>query len=185
MVYRCLIKTGLVTVKLATAEPCASGLTHLVLPLSASIPTVNRMRIVKGDGMCLLPDCQSCCSIFIIMGQVEELWFPSWLELWLGRVASSNDNLSWFQFGHGGSSSGSTSDYRSRGRGFDSCWELGFFSLFCFSSFNQLRILNQVPSGGATLLILQKFPQKMKACLCSLRQSKLNTHLMSEKTHWS
>ena len=134
MVYRCLIKPGLVTVKLATAESCARDLIYLVLELSASTPTVNRMTIVKGEGMCLQLDCKSCCFNFIIMGQVEELWFPSWLELWLGRVASSNDNLSWFQFGHGGSSSGSTSDYGLTGPEFDFDWELGFWCSFSYLS---------------------------------------------------
>ena len=57
--------------------------------------------------------------------------------------------------GLGGSSSGSTLDYRLRGPGFDSrrC-ELGFFSLFSFSCFNQWCVLNQVSRGGATLLFL-------------------------------
>ena len=61
--------------------------------------------------------------------------------------------------GRGGSSSGSTSDNGSRGPGFDSHWELGFFSLFSFSfsSVNQWSVLNQFPWGGATLLILKKF----------------------------
>ena len=36
--------------------------------------------------------------------------------------------------GRGGSSSGSTLDNESRGPGFDSCWELGFFSLSSLSS---------------------------------------------------
>ena len=39
----------------------------------------------------------------------------------------------------GGSSSGSTSDYGSRGSEFDSHWELGFFSLL-FSSLSYLSI---------------------------------------------
>ena len=61
--------------------------------------------------------------------------------------------------GRGGSSSGSTSDYGLRGPGFNSHWELGFFSrlfLFSFSSVNQWCVLNQVPRGGATLLLLPK-----------------------------
>ena len=52
--------------------------------------------------------------------------------------------------GRGGSSSGSTSDYVSRGPGFDSRWELGFF---LYSLSYQKCVLNQVFRGGATLLI--------------------------------
>ena len=51
--------------------------------------------------------------------------------------------------GRGGSSSGSTSDYGSRGHGFKSCCELGFFSSPSYHKY----VLNQVPHGGATLLI--------------------------------
>ena len=56
--------------------------------------------------------------------------------------------------GSGGSSSGSTSDYGTRGPGFDSRQELGFF-LFSFLSLNQWRVLNQVPHEGETQLIFQ------------------------------
>ena len=43
--------------------------------------------------------------------------------------------------GRGGSLSDSTSDYGSSGPGFDSNWELGFFScLFLFSFFSRLSI---------------------------------------------
>ena len=55
-----------------------------------------------------------------------------------------------------GSSSGGASHNGSRGLGFDSCcsWELGFFFfLFPFLCFNQWYALNQVPCGGATLLV--------------------------------
>ena len=39
-----------------------------------------------------------------------------------------------------------------RGLGFDSCWEVGFF-LFPSLSY-QKCVLNKVPRGGATLLIV-------------------------------
>ena len=42
----------------------------------------------------------------------------------------------------------------SRGPGFNSRWELGFFP-YTFLSLNQWCALNQVPHGGATLLIFQ------------------------------
>ena len=69
-------------------------------------------------------------------------------------------------YGRGGSSSGSTSDNGLRGPGFDSHWELGFFSLllsfflFSFSTVMQRCVLRQVPRGGATLLFLLRFPKK-------------------------
>ena len=89
----------------------------------------------------------------------------------LGQATAKTEKLcpDWFiqleSKGRGGSSSGSASDYGSRGPGFDSrChWELGFFLsllfLFSFLSFNQWCILDQVPRGGATLLIFN-FPRK-------------------------
>ena len=79
--------------------------------------------------------------------------------------------------GCAGSSSGSTSDLRSRGPEFDSHWEWAF-SLF--SSINQRCVLKQVPCGGAALLIFN-FPTKMKAYLCSLSQSKLTMCWMNKK----
>ena len=42
----------------------------------------------------------------------------------------------------------------SRGPGFNSRWELGFF-LFSFLSLNQWCAFNQVPHGGASLLIFK------------------------------
>ena len=53
------------------------------------------------------------------------------------------------KLGRGGSSSGSTSVYGLRGPGFNSRWELGFFS----SLFYQKCVLNQVLRRDATLLI--------------------------------
>ena len=47
------------------------------------------------------------------------------------------------------SSSGSSSDYGSRGPKFDSHWEVDFF-LFSFIFLNQWCMLNQVPRGGTT-----------------------------------
>ena len=50
------------------------------------------------------------------------------------------------RMGRGGSSSGSTSDYRSRGPRFNSCREMGFFSslLYPFKSVSLIRYLVEV-----------------------------------------
>ena len=69
-----------------------------------------------------------------------------------GRLILSSRKL-----GRGGRSSGSTSDYGSRGPGIDSRWESGFFS----SQSYQMFVLNQVPGAGATFLI---FLYKMLSC---------------------
>ena len=53
--------------------------------------------------------------------------------------------------GRGDNSSGSKSDYGSRGPEFNSRWKLGFFLLSSLTY--QKCVLNQVPRGGATLLI--------------------------------
>ena len=49
--------------------------------------------------------------------------------------------------------------WTTEGPRFKSRWELGFF-LFSFLSFNQWCVLNQVPHGGATLLVFN-FPRKI------------------------
>ena len=75
-----------------------------------------------------------------------------WRNLWRFLARVEHPFISAFSsWGRGGSSSGSTSDYGSRGPRFDSCWELAFF-LFSSQSY-QKCVLNQVPWGGATLLI--------------------------------
>ena len=71
------------------------------------------------------------------------------------RIFLDNVLYSSFQC-RGGRSSGSTSDYWSRGPYFDSLWELSFY-LFPFPSLNQWCVLNQVPRGGDyCLLVLEK-----------------------------
>ena len=68
----------------------------------------------------------------------------------------------WCRSGRGGSSSGSTPDYFSRGPKFDSRWELGFFSIiFSFPSVKQWCVLDLGPRGGATPLVFQ-LPRKKK-----------------------
>ena len=96
-------------------------------------------------------------SLAFVAGIVIYQWLIKSLEwkLWRG-----NSRASWrhqhFDMGRGGSSSGSTTENGSRSPGFDSHWELGFFSLFSFSfsSVNQWSVLNQFPKGGPSLLIL-------------------------------
>ena len=55
-----------------------------------------------------------------------------------------------------------------------------FSLIFFLQSLNQWCVLNQVPRGGATLLIFQLSKKKMEAQLCSLRQSKLNMYVLNE-----
>ena len=70
----------------------------------------------------------------------------------LGRLILSSRKL-----GRGGSSSGSTSDYGLRGPGLIPAGSRAFFS----SQSYQMFVLNQVPDGGATLLI---FLHKLLSC---------------------
>ena len=67
-------------------------------------------------------------------------------KMTVGKVATGEKDVAPMELfmtshakGRNGSLNGSSSDNGSSGPGFDSCchWELGFFSLFSFLSFNQ------------------------------------------------
>ena len=58
-------------------------------------------------------------------------------------------------------------------------WAFSLSSLFSFLNFNQWYVLNQVPCGGATLLVFN-FPRKM-TCLAAQLEAMQALHALQDK----